>query len=107
MNWFGWLLLGMIMVLVRMVTRRWVWSRWLADDISDRQAKLGLFLTMFGPLFAAGLAISLASPFPRSLVLFALISVALAPAVGLGAAWMEYAMKHGVKDEMRQHGRQP
>jgi len=106
MSWLGWVLLGVVLLVIRMVARRWVWSRWLADDVSDRQAKLGLFLTTFGPLFAAGLAISLASPFPRSLVLFALISVALAPAVGLGATLMDYAVKHGVKDEMRPRGRE-
>lgn len=102
----GWMLLAVLLLLVRMVARRWVWSLWLADDLSDRQAKLGLFLTTFGPIFAAGLAISLASPFPRNIGLFALISVGLAPAIGLGAASMDYMVKHGVKDEMRRHGRE-
>jgi hypothetical protein len=106
MSWMGWMLLAVLLLLVRMVARRWVWSLWLADDLSDRQAKLGLFLTTFGPIFAAGLAISLASPFPRNIGLFALISVGLAPAIGLGAASMDYMVKHGVKDEMRRHGRE-
>jgi hypothetical protein len=105
MSWVGWVLLATLLIGVRMAARRWVWSRWLTDDLTDGQAKLGLFLTTFGPIFAVGLAISLAAPFPRSVALFALISVGLAPAIGLGAASIDYMAKHGVKDATRRQGR--
>jgi hypothetical protein len=103
MNWtlVGWIAVIVAVVVVRIVARRWVFARWLADGFSDTQAKVLLFAIMFGPILLAGVILAAISPFPQNLMILGIFTLGLAPAIGMGAAIFDYALKYGVKAHLR------
>jgi hypothetical protein len=104
MNWAlaGWILLIAAVVVTRIAARRWVVKRWLADAITDSQAKVLLFAITFGPILAAGVVLAGFSQFPQNLIILAVFTLGLAPAIGMAAAIFDYASKYGVKAHLRE-----
>jgi MFS family permease len=102
-NWtlVGWIGLFAAVVVTRIIARRWVVARWLDDRVSDTEVKVLLFAITFGPILAAGVILAAFSPFPQNLIILAVFTLGLAPAIGMAAATFDYASKYGVKAQLQ------
>jgi hypothetical protein len=105
MSWplFGWIAVLAGVVVVRIVARRLVFARWLDDRLSDTQAKALLFAITLGPILVAGVILAAFSQFPQNLIILAVFTLGLAPAIGMAGAIFDYASKYGVKAHLREH----
>ena len=79
--------------------RNWIFARWAANEMSDRRAKLLLFLVSYAPTLAGAVWIALAVRFPWGLLISAVLLLALVPSIGMGNAMLDYRARYVLKRE--------
>jgi hypothetical protein len=102
MNWtaIGILTAIVAFVIARIWVRRWIVRKWLADELTDRQAGALLLVTQLSPmLLFAGLVVISS---PDSIPFVLLVVVLIAPIwIATWGALFTYMVTHGVKEQMR------